>query len=160
MTVKDLSETSPLTPPSSHRASRLQITGKLEATGSVWPELQPLGRLRWMAGLSPGPNLDGLQTREAPSRRCPSGPLLWSDWEKPTTVPPSGERCHLAWTCRLLRTLLADVNLQVVQSRPPLAEGLSLEPPGPQLEARGIEAWTGVVLDPWTAVCTNLGHKS
>ena len=47
-----------------------------------------------MASLGPGPDLDGLQTGEAPSRRRPSGPLLWSDWEKPTIVPLSGERCR------------------------------------------------------------------
>ena len=64
-----------------------------------------------MASLSPGPNLNRLETREAPSRRRPSGPFLWSDWEKLTTLPLSGERRHPALTRHPLQKVLADVNL-------------------------------------------------
>lgn len=82
-----------------------------------------------MASLNPGPNLNCLETGEAPSRRRPSGPFLWSDWEKLTTLPLGGERCHPALTCHPLQQLLADVN-QV---------GCSQDPFLPQLPQK----WSG-----------------
>lgn len=65
-----------------------------------------------MASLCSGPNPNCFQTGEAPSRRHPYGPLLWSDWEKLTTLPLSGEKRHAALACHPLQELRGDVSLQ------------------------------------------------